>query len=117
MKTVEEIAGCNLLNKCSVQELQEFIDAVDAERGKDAVAWRNKLHTHSGGYFSFSERKPDCSSTEPLFLSPTIPPNMVLVPVEPTKEIRIAIWDALTEQRPSLDGVWEKLIQAAGLTK
>lgn len=114
MKTVEEIAGCNLLNKCSVQELEEFLAAVDAERGKDAVAWRNKLHTHSGGYFSFSERKPDCSSTEPLFLSPTIPEGMALVQIEPTEAMLLAA--EMSEVRGYRD-LYRAMIQAAGVTK
>ena len=104
------------IEKECVVSFMDFLARVDAERGKDAVAYRITTHDDRKILLSGPIDLPG-HICDPLFLSPTIPPNMVLVPVEPTKEIRIAIWDALTEQRPSLDGVWEKLIQAAGVTK
>jgi len=66
------------------------IAAVDAERAKDAVAWR---HTNDNGINVVNRyRDPgeEGWKTEPLYLSPAIPTGFALVPIEPTMQMLIA---------------------------
>lgn len=122
MKTVEEIARevaktfeVNAIQYLSDGEVAAYasklIAAVDAERGKDAVAWMNihgavsRLHEHSDDV--------------PLFLSPTIPEGMALVPLIPTEEILDAMCDTSRALPDDGDLViqYNAIIKAAGVTK
>ena len=66
-----------------------FLARIDAERGKDAVAFRltDGDDVEYNGIDQFS-----CGRTggEPLFLSPTILEGMALVPLEPTNAMKVA---------------------------
>ena len=104
MKTVEEIAGCNLLNKCSVQELEEFPARVDAERGKDAVGTIGELFDEC----IIADRKLDRNTK--LFLSPTIPEGMALVTKEDGENYcRILSMLGMEEEGSPVSGI-ERLI-------
>ena len=62
------------------------IERIDAERGKDAVAWM------SPGKERIEFSRADTvygSHTLPLFLSPTIPEGMALVPTNEIKSVKV----------------------------
>lgn len=81
--------------------VESFIDAyvdrliarIDAERGKEAVAWA--LFSENGNIRIWTSAPEEVRrlaedqgmTLSPLFLSPTIPEGMALVPVEPTEEM------------------------------
>lgn len=76
------------------------IERIDAERGKLATAWLHDI-THNDDPRQHDEAlafTPDAfpmdgcglftsAGSRPLFLSPTIPEGMALVPIEPTQEM------------------------------
>lgn len=60
-----------------------FLARIDAERGKEAVAWRAETGYEQPEYLYF-EREPIRMKGVPLYLSPTIPEGMALVKIEIT---------------------------------
>lgn len=125
MKTIEDIA-LEVGSKhpafdqyeFTTAELHAFLAAVDAERGKDAVAW---MYEGLNGRITFYELgTPHPMISKPLFLSPTIPPNMALVPIPSTSKMDWAGVDAvgLDEFRATdAEKCFNAMIQAAGVTK
>lgn len=103
------------------QELcKRFLAAVDAERGKAQLPVGFVDH---GGivYWHNKENKPPANDTQ-LFLSPTIPEGMALVPIEPTLDMGWAYLDAARESSPECEYVfshpgYRAMIKAAGVTK
>ena len=75
------------------------IARIDAERGKEAVAL-----LHSDGYWTIAksaspdlrERLKTFGCRVPVFLSPTIPEGMALVPIDPSAMYLQAIRDAIS---------------------
>ena len=97
----------------------QFLARIDAERGKEAVAYALMWRTEDGSEAlqfpvasSVDEAKRDITMygkadrdamrIAPLFLSPTIPEGYVLVPLEPTKKMVEAIdavmWPGASEK-------------------
>ena len=125
MKTVEEIAlavcekiGPVAMCKDPLAFSEMVVAAVDAERGKDATAWM--LDTPNGvirleGFIGESQKCNDL--WKPLFLSPTIPEGMAMVPKHPTPEIAKAFWDEYDKPNVSFVATYSAMIQAAGVTK
>ena len=75
------IAAPFVSDECLTRFARELLARIDAERGKGAVAWR--LENGISGEPCLLNHK-FFHDMEPLFLSPTIPEGMALVPVEPT---------------------------------
>ena len=122
MKTIEELAleaakelvparmfVGDFIQKFAVQ----LIAAVDAERGKDAVA----IYKYQPATLSYGVQwliNTPLPNDTPLFLSPTLPEGTVLIRAEPTTEI-LDYFIGATNAR----GRFEAMIQAAqeGVTK
>ena len=97
-----------------------FLARIDAERGKDAVAFRmiDGDEVEYNGIDQFS-----CGRTggDPLFLSPTIPEGMALVPIEPTTAMIYAgintpvtdTGDEIADRPDDYRAVWKSMISAA----
>ncbi len=99
------------------KSFMEFLAAVDAER------WKAQLpvgFVDHGGivYWHNKENKPPANDTQ-LFLSPTIPEGMALVPIEPTYDQCAAGHKAgrKLEGVAKLRASYKAMIQAAGVTK
>ena len=94
-----------------------FLAAVDAERGKAQLPVGFVDH---GGivYWHNKENKPPANDTQ-LFLSPTIPEGMALVPLIPTEEILDAMCDTSRAMPDDGDLViqYNAILKAAGVTK
>ena len=127
MKTVEEMAlevvkkYAGYLGHVNVECIPEFVAecvaAVDAERGKAQLPVGFVDH---GGivYWHNKGNKPPANDTQ-LFLSPTIPEGMVLVPLIPTEEILDAMCDTSRAMPDDGDLViqYNAILKAAGVTK
>lgn len=85
---------------------------IDAERGKEAVAFRmidgDDVEYNSADKFS-------CGRTggEPLFLSPTIPEGMALVPVVPTEAMLKRATSEIREGGWSVRHIYRAMLAAA----
>ena len=133
MKTVEEIA-LEISKEMGLEDdeanfefAQRLIAAVDAERGKDAVGWMWQ-HEDTGNMGvidqwqidnGWEEGNPRIHIIGPVFLSPTIPEGMALVPLIPTEEILDAMCDTSRALPDDGDLViqYNAIIKAAGVTK
>ena len=99
------------------------VAAVDAERGKDAVGVLCIDHFRDCPSMENLEFQPMQTlppGQYPLFLSPTIPPNMALVPIPSTSKMDWAGVDAvgLDEFRATdAEKCFNAMVQAAGVTK
>ena len=69
-----------------------FLARIDAERGKDAVAWfvNSEPVGRNPHYEQISKEYEGGIGTFPLFFSQTIPEGMALVPLEPTNAMKVA---------------------------
>jgi len=110
------------------KSFMEFLAAVDAERGKDAVGWMWQ-HEDTGNTGvvdqwqidnGWEEGNPRIHLISPVFLSPTIPEGMALVRSPITEEMHIAAIKALL-RAPGINDLPQRMldamIQAAGVTK
>jgi len=93
-----------------------FLAAVDAERGKEAVAWRVETGYDQPRYLFHSTKKP-WGKSEPLFLAPqpAIPEGMALVTKEDANNYcRILSVLGMEEEGDPISKI-ETLIAAAGV--
>ncbi len=111
------------------KSFMDFLAAVDAERGKDAVChlYRDMYSGGKNGVLKVCRVTPS-DDAFPVFLSPTIPLGFALVPIDPSEEwiakvVRVNQPDldigcrAWREEVESLE-YWHKAItKAAGVTK
>lgn len=106
------------------KSFMDFLAAVDAERGKDAVGYDAifnaiAMSVRSKGGLSISVKAFKDALGGEIFLSPTIPEGMALVPIEPTQEMcEQAYYEFNTEQKDfDAANLYRAMIQAAGVTK
>ena len=132
MKTNQEIAleVAKALRQddlvASLELCTRFLAAVDAERGKDAVGYDEIFNAIAeaaspcGEGIGVSVKAFKRAIGGEIFLSPTIPPNMALVPIPSTSKMDWAGVDAvgLDEFRATdAEKCFNAMVQAAGVTK
>lgn len=109
----------------TVADLSKFIASIDAERGKEAVAylrfWAGRIVSPDGGVecdeglevCQEGEVGADGEKAHPVFLSTTIPEGMASVPIEPPSAYIAAICDETLCSRTTAEYAYQAVITCA----